>query len=182
LNGHFTRIINGQGLRTAKACSARNGEAACTGHCTFSLVGHSEQFRRHTHAPIHDRVCVLSISSCCGSVRLLHGILFAGYPCCSPHTQIRIQIRLHCRVVPVRFLNHAILAGSSQARTLLFQFALFVIASGLSFLKTASNPFFAQLGSSGGFGRHSNLSQAFDTHHIFKAMHGESLITQGAAR
>jgi MFS transporter, FHS family, L-fucose permease len=43
-----------------------------------------------------------------------------------------------------------------------FLFALFVIASGLSFLETASNPFIAQLGSPGSAARRLNFSQAFN--------------------
>src|ERR1700761_5287922 len=43
-----------------------------------------------------------------------------------------------------------------------FLFALFVIASGLSFLETASNPFVAQLGSSESAARRLNFSQAFN--------------------
>jgi len=49
-------------------------------------------------------------------------------------------------------------AGSYQ----LFLAAEFVIASGLSFLETAANPFIAQLGPSGSSGRRLNLSQAFN--------------------
>src|SRR6201995_913352 len=43
-----------------------------------------------------------------------------------------------------------------------FLFALFVIASGLSFLETASNPFVAQLGSPQSAARRLNFSQAFN--------------------
>jgi FHS family L-fucose permease-like MFS transporter len=43
-----------------------------------------------------------------------------------------------------------------------FLFALFVIASGLSFLETASNPFIAQLGDSASSERRLNFSQAFN--------------------
>jgi MFS transporter, FHS family, L-fucose permease len=43
-----------------------------------------------------------------------------------------------------------------------FLFALFVIASGLSFLETASNPFIAQLGDSATSERRLNFSQAFN--------------------
>jgi MFS transporter, FHS family, L-fucose permease len=43
-----------------------------------------------------------------------------------------------------------------------FLFALFVIASGLSFLETASNPFIAQLGDAGSSERRLNFSQAFN--------------------
>jgi FHS family L-fucose permease-like MFS transporter len=43
-----------------------------------------------------------------------------------------------------------------------FLVAQFVIASGLSFLETASNPFIAQLGPSGSSERRLNLSQAFN--------------------
>src|SRR3984885_13348540 len=43
-----------------------------------------------------------------------------------------------------------------------FFFALFVIASGLSFLETASNPFVAQLGSPESAARRLNFSQAFN--------------------
>ncbi len=43
-----------------------------------------------------------------------------------------------------------------------FLFALFVIASGLAFLETASNPFIAQLGSPESAARRLNLSQAFN--------------------
>jgi len=43
-----------------------------------------------------------------------------------------------------------------------FLFALFVIASGLSFLETASNPFIAQLGDPGTSERRLNFSQAFN--------------------
>jgi FHS family L-fucose permease-like MFS transporter len=43
-----------------------------------------------------------------------------------------------------------------------FLFALFVIASGLSFLETASNPFVAQLGSPESAARRLNFSQAFN--------------------
>jgi len=49
-------------------------------------------------------------------------------------------------------------AGSYQ----LFLAAEFVIASGLSFLETAANPFIAQLGPSGSSERRLNLSQAFN--------------------
>lgn len=45
---------------------------------------------------------------------------------------------------------------------LFFLFALFVIASGLSFLETASNPFIAQLGPPQGAARRLNFSQAFN--------------------
>lgn len=48
-------------------------------------------------------------------------------------------------------------------------FALFVIASGLSFLETASNPFIAQLGDSESSERRLNFSQAFNP---FGAMTG----------
>ncbi|MGC1781734.1 MAG: L-fucose:H+ symporter permease [Acidobacteriaceae bacterium] len=43
-----------------------------------------------------------------------------------------------------------------------FLFALFVIASGLSFLETASNPFAAQLGNPGSAARRLNFAQAFN--------------------
>jgi MFS transporter, FHS family, L-fucose permease len=43
-----------------------------------------------------------------------------------------------------------------------FLFALFVIASGLSFLETASNPFIAQLGAPESAARRLNFSQAFN--------------------
>jgi FHS family L-fucose permease-like MFS transporter len=43
-----------------------------------------------------------------------------------------------------------------------FLLALFVIASGLSFLETASNPFIAQLGDPEGAARRLNFSQAFN--------------------
>ena len=43
-----------------------------------------------------------------------------------------------------------------------FLAALFVIASGLSFLETAANPFIAQLGPSGSSERRLNFSQAFN--------------------
>src|SRR5215469_12989762 len=43
-----------------------------------------------------------------------------------------------------------------------FLFALFVIASGLSFLETASNPFIAQLGDAASSERRLNFSQAFN--------------------
>ncbi len=43
-----------------------------------------------------------------------------------------------------------------------FLFALFVIASGLAFLETASNPFIAQLGSPESSARRLNFSQAFN--------------------
>src|ERR1700761_2266301 len=43
-----------------------------------------------------------------------------------------------------------------------FLFALFVIASGLSFLETASNPFIAQLGAPEDAARRLNFSQAFN--------------------
>ena len=43
-----------------------------------------------------------------------------------------------------------------------FLFALFVIASGLSFLETASNPFIAQLGDPASSERRLNFSQAFN--------------------
>ena len=43
-----------------------------------------------------------------------------------------------------------------------FLFALFVIASGLSFLETASNPFIAQLGDPTSSERRLNFSQAFN--------------------
>ena len=43
-----------------------------------------------------------------------------------------------------------------------FLFALFVIASGLSFLETASNPFIAQLGDPKNAARRLNFSQAFN--------------------
>lgn len=43
-----------------------------------------------------------------------------------------------------------------------FLFALFVIASGLSFLETASNPFIAQLGDPEDAARRLNISQAFN--------------------
>ena len=43
-----------------------------------------------------------------------------------------------------------------------FLFALFVIASGLSFLETASNPFIAQLGDPQTSERRLNFSQAFN--------------------
>ena len=43
-----------------------------------------------------------------------------------------------------------------------FLFALFVIAMGLSFLETASNPFVAQMGGEGGAARRLNLAQAFN--------------------
>lgn len=43
-----------------------------------------------------------------------------------------------------------------------FLFALFVIASGLSFLETASNPFTAQLGDPETSARRLNLAQAFN--------------------
>ncbi len=45
---------------------------------------------------------------------------------------------------------------------LFFLFALFVIASGLAFLETASNPFIAQLGGREGAARRLNFSQAFN--------------------
>src|SRR5437879_9356239 len=52
----------------------------------------------------------------------------------------------------------AALAGSYE----LFLLALFVIASGLSFLETASNPFIAQLGNPESSERRLNFSQAFN--------------------
>ena len=52
----------------------------------------------------------------------------------------------------------AALAGSYA----FFLFALFVIATGLSFLETASNPFIAQLGDPDSSERRLNFSQAFN--------------------
>src|SRR5690348_15677622 len=52
----------------------------------------------------------------------------------------------------------AALAGSYG----FFLFALFVIASGLSFLETASNPFIAQLGDQDSSERRLNFAQAFN--------------------
>jgi FHS family L-fucose permease-like MFS transporter len=52
----------------------------------------------------------------------------------------------------------AALAGSYG----FFLFALFVIASGLSFLETASNPFIAQVGDPGSSERRLNFAQAFN--------------------
>jgi FHS family L-fucose permease-like MFS transporter len=52
----------------------------------------------------------------------------------------------------------AALAGSYAS----FLFALFVIASGLSFLETAANPFIAQLGDPDSSERRLNFSQAFN--------------------
>src|SRR5258708_14005173 len=52
----------------------------------------------------------------------------------------------------------AALAGSYG----FFLFALFVIASGLSFLETASNPFIAQLGDPNSSDRRLNFAQAFN--------------------
>ena len=49
-----------------------------------------------------------------------------------------------------------------QGRYAFFLFALFVIASGLSFLETASNPFIAQLGDPETSERRLNFSQAFN--------------------
>jgi len=49
-----------------------------------------------------------------------------------------------------------------QGSYLFFLFALFVIASGLSFLETASNPFIAQLGDPETSERRLNFSQAFN--------------------
>ena len=49
-----------------------------------------------------------------------------------------------------------------QGSYLFFLFALFVIASGLSFLETASNPFIAQLGDPDSSERRLNFSQAFN--------------------
>lgn len=43
-----------------------------------------------------------------------------------------------------------------------FLFALFVIASGLAFLETASNPFIAQIGGAEGAARRLNFAQAFN--------------------
>jgi FHS family L-fucose permease-like MFS transporter len=43
-----------------------------------------------------------------------------------------------------------------------FLLALFVIAMGLSFLETASNPYIAQMGGQGGAARRLNLAQAFN--------------------
>lgn len=48
------------------------------------------------------------------------------------------------------------------ARYSFFLFALFVIASGLSFLETAANPFIAQLGSGASGARRLNFCQAFN--------------------
>ena len=48
------------------------------------------------------------------------------------------------------------------ARYSFFLFALFVIASGLSFLETAANPFIAQLGDGTSGARRLNFSQAFN--------------------
>lgn len=48
------------------------------------------------------------------------------------------------------------------ARYSFFLFALFVIASGLSFLETAANPFIAQLGDEESSARRLNFSQAFN--------------------
>jgi len=56
-----------------------------------------------------------------------------------------------------------------QSSYAFFLFALFVIASGLSFLETASNPFIAQLGDPGTSERRLNFSQAFNP---FGAMTG----------
>jgi len=49
-----------------------------------------------------------------------------------------------------------------EGKYLFFLGALFVIASGLSFLETASNPFIAQLGDEHGSERRLNFSQAFN--------------------
>ncbi len=56
-----------------------------------------------------------------------------------------------------------------QSSYAFFLFALFVIASGLSFLETASNPFIAQLGDQDTSERRLNFSQAFNP---FGAMTG----------
>src|ERR1039458_4087706 len=49
-----------------------------------------------------------------------------------------------------------------QGKYVYFLVALFVIASGLSFLETAANPFIAQLGDAGSSERRLNFSQAFN--------------------
>src|SRR5271168_678631 len=53
-------------------------------------------------------------------------------------------------------------AAALIGRYSFFLFALFVIASGLSFLETASNPFIAQLGAPQSAARRLNFSQAFN--------------------
>jgi MFS transporter, FHS family, L-fucose permease len=61
-----------------------------------------------------------------------------------------------------------------------FLSALFVIASGLAFLETASNPFIAQLGEPSNAARRLNLAQAFNTVGvIFGALIGTLFIFSG---
>jgi len=55
-----------------------------------------------------------------------------------------------------------VLSGGAGRAYVFFLAAQFVIASGLSFLETASNPFIAQLGPSGSSERRLNFSQAFN--------------------
>jgi FHS family L-fucose permease-like MFS transporter len=52
--------------------------------------------------------------------------------------------------------------AANEGKYIYFLIALFVIASGLSFLETAANPFIAQLGDAGSSERRLNFSQAFN--------------------
>src|SRR5499427_2562779 len=67
-----------------------------------------------------------------------------------------------------------------QGRYAFFLFALFVMASGLSFLETASNPFIAQLGDPESSERRLNFSQAFNPlGNITAALVGTMFILSG---
>ena len=79
------------------------------------------------------------------------------------HAPLRIQDRPGDRTAPLRRRNVSVLAGRPVVGSYwLFLIALFVIASGLGFLETGSNPLIAQMGEPESAVRRLNFSQAFN--------------------
>ena len=125
-------------------------------------LGSPEQPKRRSHPPVHGVLCNIAVPGRIGAVRLLLGVFHSGDSSRPFDAEVRINLVLSsgCLLFSTgAFLFWpAALAGSYS----FFLTALFVIASGLSFLETASNPFIAQLGDPGSAARRLNFSQAFN--------------------
>jgi hypothetical protein len=136
--------------------------ALCLGHRIVLSVGTSEQFERRLDPAIHEIVSTKQVPGSLDSVGVLLWLFSAGNTGCSDDAPIRLQVWNDRWPFPPWCGDVSFLASRADRRILVFLFALFVIASGLSFLETTSNPFIAQLGDPKSAARRLNFSQAFN--------------------
>ena len=98
-----------------------------------------------------------------GAVRLLHGLFPAGDAGRSIMRRLGYKAGFVVGLLLFGLGTFLFWPAAIVGKYVFFLFALFVIASGLSFLETASNPFIAQLGDPETSERRLNFSQAFQS-------------------